>query len=191
MHEIDCFVAQEALSTLLCSPAQCLSINLSTTALSDTGWAEPLKLAVRDNRLDPVRLMFEITETTTIPDLEKTRGLMEELAGLGFRFALDDFGAGFSSLYYLRNLPLVWVKLDRSLVRGLPVNESDRDFCRAVVSMVHTYGKRVIGVGVEDATTLKLLREMGVDFMQGFYIGEEGGAWAPLENGAPLIAGRR
>jgi len=180
------------LSTLLSlAPHDHLSINLSTAALSDARWAEPLKLAVRDHRLDPARLMFEITETATIPDLEKAKGLMEELGDLGFRFALDDFGAGFSSLYYLRNLPVVWVKLDRSLVRGLALNESDRDFCRAVVAMVHTYGKRVIGVGVEDATTLELLREMGVDFMQGFYIGEEGGAWAALENGTPIVAGRR
>ncbi|MGH8614953.1 MAG: EAL domain-containing protein [Gammaproteobacteria bacterium] len=191
MYEIDCFVAQEALRTLLSSPSHDLSINLSTAALSDARWAEPLKLAVRDHRLDPARLMFEITETATIPDLEKAKGLMEELADLGFRFALDDFGAGFSSLYYLRNLPVVWVKLDRSLVTGLALNENDLDFCRAVVSMVHTYGKRVIGVGVEDATTLDLLREMGVDFMQGFYIGEEGGAWAAVENSKPLVAERR
>jgi len=191
MEEIDCFVAQEALSTLLCSPDKGLSINLSTAALSDARWAEPLKLAAREGRLDPARLMFEITETTTISDLEKARGLMEELTGLGFRFALDDFGAGFSSLYYLRKLPVEWVKLDRSLVKGLALNESDRDFCRAVVAMVHAYGKQVIGVGVEDATTLDLLREMGVDFMQGFYIGEEGGGWTSLENGAPLVAGQR
>ncbi len=191
MYEIDCFVAQEALSTLLCSPDQGLSINLSTAALSDARWAEPLKLAAREGRVDPARLMFEITETTTIADLEKARGLMEELTGLGFRFALDDFGAGFSSLYYLRKLPVDWVKLDRSLVKGLALNESDRDFCRAVVAMVHAYGKQVIGAGVEDATTLDLLREMGVDLMQGFYIGEEGGGWTSLENGAPLVAGQR
>ncbi|MGH8654183.1 MAG: EAL domain-containing protein, partial [Gammaproteobacteria bacterium] len=108
-----------------------------------------------------------------------TRDIMEELAGLGFRFAIDDFGAGFSSLHYLRKLPVVWVKLDRSVVKGLAVNESDRDFCRAFVAMVHAYGKRVIGVGVEDAATLVLLKEMGGDFMQGFYISEEGGNRPP------------
>lgn len=192
MSEIDRFVALEALTTLLGSPELRLSINLSAETVNDALWAEPLKQAVREGGLDPARLMFEITDTNTITDLEKARDIMEELAGLGFRFAIDDFGAGFSSLHYLRKLPVVWVKLDRSVVKGLAVNESDRDFCRAIVAMVHAYGKRVIGVGVEDAATLVLLKEMGVDFMQGFYIGEEGGeSTAPENDNAPLVAGRR
>ena len=88
---------------------------------------------------------------------------------LGVRFALDDFGSGFSSLYYLKQLPASFVKIDQSLVKGLAEDPRDRDFVRAITTMIRCYGRTVVAEGVEDAATLTLLEEMGVALAQGRY----------------------
>jgi EAL domain-containing protein (putative c-di-GMP-specific phosphodiesterase class I) len=84
---------------------------------------------------------------------------------------VDDFGAGFSSLYYLKQLPVAYVKLDRSLVKHISVNKEERDFVHAITTMVHAFGKQVVGEGVEDNETLLILKDLKVDFAQGFFIG--------------------
>ena len=175
-YEIDCYAARLAVEVLGSGAAQCLSVNLSTAALADERWAEPVKTAVVGG-LDPLRLIFEITETDMIDDMSQARRIMDELVMLGVRFALDDFGSGFSSLYYLRQLPASFVKLDQSLVKGLAADPRDRDFVRAITTMIRCYGKTVVAEGVEDAATLTLLEEMGVSLVQGFHFGRasEGG----------------
>ena len=169
--DVDCYVVKTALKLLLDNPIQQLSINLSAAALNDDGWFLPLVEAVRDQRLNPQRLIFEITETAAIADMDKARYIAEKISDMGFQFAVDDFGAGFSSLYYLRQLPVSHVKIDRSLVKDLTTDKSDRDFVRAITTMVHAYGKKVVCEGIENAETLNILRKLGVDLAQGYYIG--------------------
>ncbi|MGH8587168.1 MAG: EAL domain-containing protein, partial [Gammaproteobacteria bacterium] len=101
------------------------------------------------------------------------------LVMLGVRFALDDFGSGFSSLYYLKQLPASFVKIDQSLVKGLAADPRDRDFVRAITTMIHCYGKTVVAEGVEDAACLTLLEEMGVTLVQGFHLAELARAGLP------------
>ena len=101
------------------------------------------------------------------------------MTGLGFCFAVDDFGSGFSSLYYLKHLPVEYVKIDQSLIKDMANDQEDCDFVRAIVSMVHVYGKKVVGEGVENSVTLELLKDMKVDLVQGYFIGR------PLADGAP------
>ena len=170
-YDIDCYVVQAALKVLLTNPEIRLSVNLSTAALHDPGWINPLAWSVHEQGLDPDRMIFEITETAVIADMEKARQITEVVTSLGFRFAVDDFGAGYSSLYYLKQLPVDYVKIDRSLIKDIVSDKGDRDFVRAITTMIHAYGKKVVGEGVEDASTLDLLRDMGVDLIQGFYIG--------------------
>lgn len=170
-YALDCYVVEMALHELLHDSDKHLSINLSTAALNDFGWTETLLRAVRQQNLDPGRLIFEITETAVISDMEKAKQIVQDVTDLGFRFAVDDFGAGFSSLYYLKQLAVNYVKIDQSLIKDISRDQEDCDFVRALITMIHVYGKKVIAEGVEDEATLQLLRSMNVDMVQGFYIG--------------------
>ena len=171
MHAIDCFVTQEALRVLSDNEGMRLSINLSAAALNDPSWVQPLKEAVHSGVLAPSRLLFEITETAAIADLDTAKEFMEELAGLGFGFALDDFGTGFASYHYLKQLPIKHVKIDRSFVSKLANDDGDRVFVTALTTLAHGYRQQVIAEGVEDAATLAVLKDLGVDMAQGYFIG--------------------
>jgi EAL domain-containing protein (putative c-di-GMP-specific phosphodiesterase class I) len=96
---------------------------------------------------------------------------MTELQSLGCRFALDDFGVGFPSFYYLRELPLDIVKIDGSFIRQLPSNPKDQVFVKALTEMAHALGKETVAEFVEDEITLNLLSELGVVYAQGYHIG--------------------
>ncbi|MGH8559480.1 MAG: EAL domain-containing protein [Methylococcales bacterium] len=170
-YDLDNFVIRAALNILLADPEICLSINLTTAVFADDSWAEPLIEAVRDKSFNANRLLFEITETAVIADMEKARQIAESIIEHGFRFAVDDFGAGFSSLYYLKQLPISYVKLDRSLVKNISQDKGERDYVNAITTMVHAFGKQVVAEGVEDKETLRILTEIGVDLLQGYYIG--------------------
>ncbi|MGH8567215.1 MAG: EAL domain-containing protein, partial [Gammaproteobacteria bacterium] len=178
-YEIDCYAARLAVEALASGAARSLSVNLSTAALADGRWAEHVRTAVAKRGLDPMRLIFEITETGMIGDMALARRIMDELVALGVRFAVDDFGSGFSSLYYLKQLPASFVKIDQSLVKGLVEHPRDRDFVRAITTMIRCYGKTVVAEGVEDAATLALLEEMGVTLVQGFHFAELARAGLP------------
>jgi EAL domain-containing protein (putative c-di-GMP-specific phosphodiesterase class I) len=169
-YDIDCYVVRAALKILLADPGKRLFVNLSTAALSHSDWTNVLAQAVEDQHLVSDRLVFEITETAVIADMEKARQITNKVTSLGFQFAVDDFGAGFSSLYYLKHLPVKYVKLDQSLIKDIVANQEDRNFVRAIILMIHAYGKTIVGEGVENEATLELLRDMGVDMIQGFYI---------------------
>ena len=190
-YEIDCYAARLAVEVLGSGAAQSLSVNLSTAALADERWAEPVKTAVVTGGLDPLRLIFEITETDMIADMLEARRIMDELVMLGVRFAVDDFGSGFSSLYYLKQLPASFVKIDQSLVKGLAEDPRDRDFVRAITTMIRCYGRTVVAEGVEDAATLKLLEEMGVGLAQGRYLSQVTEPRGSRDEGSPLPASER
>ncbi len=170
-YDLDLFVVRTALATLVTNPRKRLSINLTTAAFADDSWTKPLIQAVCEHNFNPNRLIFEITETAVIADMEKAKRIAEAVTMHGFHFAVDDFGAGFSSLYYLKQLPISYVKLDRSLVKNIATDKIERDFVNAITTMVHAFGKQVVGEGVEDSATLKILKELGVDQVQGYFIG--------------------
>lgn len=170
-YEIDLYVIQLALKTLMTDATKRLSINLSTSVFVNDNWVQLLIEAISDYCLDPNRLIFEITETAIIADMEKAANIADIIIKHGFKFAVDDFGAGFSSLYYLKQLPVAYVKLDRSLVKHIAINKDERDFVNAITTMVHAFGKQVVGEGVEDNETLLILKDLNVDFAQGFFIG--------------------
>ena len=125
-------------------------------------------------------MIFEITETAVIADMEKAKQIVHDVTALGFRFAVDDFGAGFSSLYYLKQLQVDYVKIDPSLIRDMVNDDEGSNFVRAIISMIHVYGKKVVGEGVENAATLELLKSMNVDLVQGYHIGHPAEDWSPV-----------
>ena len=115
--------------------------------------------------------MFEITETAAAAHLEAARAFADEITEIGCRLALDDFGVGFGSFTYLRSLPLSYIKIDLSFVRGLVGSRDDRRVVESIIGIARQFGLKTIAEGVEDAATLELLRELGADFVQGYHLG--------------------
>ncbi len=148
------------------------SINLSAHAFNDPELLPILKAELTLHEMDPACLMFEITETAALEDLPGARGLMVEIIELGCGFVLDDFGVGFSSFYYLRELPVEVVKIDGSFIRNLSENSDDLILVNALCSVARGFGKKITAEFVESAEILSLIEKMDIDYAQGYYIGK-------------------
>jgi diguanylate cyclase (GGDEF)-like protein/PAS domain S-box-containing protein len=149
---------------------QYFEVNLSGATVSDRDVMEFIAETVRTAPIDPTRLMFEITETAAIVNIERARQFARRLADLGCQFALDDFGAGFGSFYYLKHLPFDCVKIDGDFIKDLPLNVTDQLTVQAIVAISRGLGKQTVAEFVGDDETLELLRSYGVDHAQGYHI---------------------
>jgi diguanylate cyclase (GGDEF)-like protein/PAS domain S-box-containing protein len=175
IHQINHYVLNAAIEKLaslreLENPIA-LSINLSGRVIDDPRLLQQLTYLLSSHDVDPQHLVFELTETAALADVNAAERLMSELQTLGCRFAMDDFGVGFSSFYYLRELPLDIVKIDGSFIKQLPNNPKDQVFVKALTEMAHALGKETVAEFVEDESTLNLLADLGVVYAQGYYIG--------------------
>jgi EAL domain-containing protein (putative c-di-GMP-specific phosphodiesterase class I) len=119
----------------------------------------------------PDRLIFEITETAAVANIARAATFAERLSALGCHFALDDFGAGFGSFYYLKHLPFDYLKIDGEYVRHCASNETDRILISAVVQIARGMGKHTIAEFVDDQETVEVLTRLGVDYGQGYFLG--------------------
>jgi diguanylate cyclase (GGDEF)-like protein/PAS domain S-box-containing protein len=155
-----------------------LSINLSGRSIGDPSLPGFLEAAVDAAGIDPRKLVFEVTETTAIANMGHAQRLARRLRGLGCRFALDDFGAGFASFTYVKQLPFDFLKIDGSFVRDLATSREDRLLVGALVGIARGLGKATVAEYVVDGEVLEEVRGCGVDLAQGFHIG----APAPLEH---------
>lgn len=147
-----------------------VAINLSACSLSDPEIIGRVGAAVADG-LDPGLVSFEITETSAATNMAAAVEFAGKLERLGCELALDDFGTGFGSFSYLRRLPVQVIKIDVEFVRDLPHNLSDYHLVRVLVSLAGSLGQKTIAEGVEDGACLELLRRLGVDYAQGYFIG--------------------
>ncbi len=102
--------------------------------------------------------------------MEAAQRLIDELRGLGCRFALDDFGSGFSSFFHLKHLPVDYIKIDGQFVQSMAYSAVDRSIVNSINDIAHSFGKQTIAEFVEDAACFDMLRQCGVDFAQGYYI---------------------
>jgi EAL domain-containing protein (putative c-di-GMP-specific phosphodiesterase class I) len=148
-----------------------LSINLSAHAFEDPELLPLLRDALREYEVDPGRLIFEITETAVVGDLPAARELMRAIRDLGCRFALDDFGVGFSSFYYLKHFPVDYVKIDGSFIRQLREDPNDQILVRAMAQVARSFGKKTIAEYVENGELLDAVRTYGIDYAQGYHVG--------------------
>ena len=144
------------------------SINLSGASIEDDGLADFILAAIEEYAVPAHRLCLEITETVAVRNLLKVVRVIERLRAAGCRIALDDFGAGMSSFGYLKNLPVDVIKIDGSFVRDLGTDPMSRAIVNAVVQIGHPRGLRVVAEWVADEHILAVLRELGVDYGQGF-----------------------
>jgi Amt family ammonium transporter len=166
------------------------SINLSSVSLGDETFLEFVRSALAEHRIPPAVICFEVTETAAITNIATTVRLMTELRLLGCRFALDDFGSGFSSFGYLKSLPVDYLKVDGHFVRGIPHDSADRAMVEAVNHIGREMGLRTIAEYVEDEAILTCLRSIGVDYAQGFGTGRPVPFAAHLATLAPHASAR-
>ncbi len=152
------------------APGPSVEINLSGASIGDPAILAVIERELRETGLDPGRVIFEITETAAIANIAKARDFSEQLLRLGCRFALDDFGAGFGSFYYLKHVRFDVLKIDGEFVRDCCSSPTDRLVIQAVVGIARGLGKQTVAEHVGDAQTVRLLRRMGVDCGQGFYL---------------------
>ncbi|MEO7745843.1 MAG: amino acid permease [Actinomycetota bacterium] len=153
-------------------------VNLSGPSIGD-----PDLLALIETNLAqlPRRggLVIEVTETAAIIDVPRARAFADHLAALGCAFALDDFGAGYGSFYYLKHLPFDYLKIDGEFIRGLVTSHADQAVVTSLVQIARQLGKQTVAEFVEDQPTLDLLTDLGVDFAQGYHIGRPAPLPAP------------
>jgi EAL domain-containing protein (putative c-di-GMP-specific phosphodiesterase class I) len=154
-------------------------INLSGQSLSDERFMGFLVDEIKSSGVSPEILVFEITETAVIANLCNASKLISTLREMGCRFALDDFGVGLSSFGYLKNLPVDYLKLDGCFVKNMVRDNIDRAMVRAINQIGHTMNIKTIAEFVEDEETLAAVREVGVDYAQGYFIARP----APIEIG--------
>jgi PAS domain S-box-containing protein len=148
-----------------------VEVNISARSLADQGLLDDIRRAARDPRVDASRLIFEITETAAAENADAARRFAEKLERMGCRLALDDFGTGFGAMTYLKSVAAHFLKIDIEFVRGVARNPGDRRIVRTIVDIAQRHGQRTIAEGVEDAETAEVLRQMGVDYAQGFHFG--------------------
>jgi EAL domain-containing protein (putative c-di-GMP-specific phosphodiesterase class I) len=151
-----------------------LAINLSALSVTDAGMLAHIERQLARHGVDPARLVVEITETAAICDMRRARVFCEGVRALGCAVALDDFGVGFGSLRYAKHLPFRYLKIDGDFVRGLAHSDNDRVVVRAIVDVARGMGGQTIAEFVGDEPTVELLRELDVDYAQGFQIGRPG-----------------
>jgi diguanylate cyclase (GGDEF)-like protein len=153
------------------------AINLSGATFGDDDFVEYVRQQFDIHRIPPRMICFEITETNAIANIPSAKRLIEALKKLGCRFSLDDFGTGMSSFAYLKHLPVDFIKIDGSFVTEMLNSGMDRAMVEMIVHVARVIGKRTIAEFVESDAVLAALREIGVDYAQGYAIGKP----APFE----------
>lgn len=176
IQEIDFWVINSAIDWLhelpACYSYLSVNVNLSAHVLQDPSLVALVKDKLRVSGVEARRITFEITETAAIANFTQAHNLVEELRALGCRFALDDFGAGFNSYTYLKHIPVDYLKIDGAFITHLVNDRVDQVLVKSMIEIARTLGKKTIAEFVENAETLRLLKEYGVDYAQGYYLGE-------------------
>ncbi len=171
--DIDRWVVCEAIRVLAAERdgGTAFSVNLSGRSIGDRDLLALIERELTAAEVDPGRLIFEVTETAAIRDIDSARQFAEGLVDIGCSAALDDFGSGFSSFSQLKRLPVDYLKIDGDLVSVLPGGEDDRALLEAIVGVARGLHKKTVAEYVGSEEALTLLREYGVDYGQGFYLG--------------------
>ncbi len=176
MSEIDHLVIRNALQALArfreSGHDVMFTLNLSGYVFDNPELVAYICENLEKNSLDPSAVILEITEQVAVKHLAQARGLIQDLMAVGCRFALDDFGAGFSSFNYLKHLPVDYIKIDGGFIKNMASDPVDQAMVKSIIQVAHAVGKKTIAEYVQDAETLSMLCQLGVDYAQGYHIGE-------------------
>jgi diguanylate cyclase (GGDEF)-like protein/PAS domain S-box-containing protein len=148
-----------------------LHVNLSGRSVSEAELPAFIEQHLDDAGIDPASLVLEVTETAAIANMDRARQFATRLTAIGCLFALDDFGAGFGSFYYLKHFPFDYIKIDGEFVQHLPASSTDQLILDSIVRMCNGLGKQTIAEHAGDRETIEKLTEHGVDYAQGYHIG--------------------
>jgi diguanylate cyclase (GGDEF)-like protein/PAS domain S-box-containing protein len=146
------------------------NINLSGASLNDDSFMEYIEDQLKENQIPPQLICFEITETVAIANFTRAVQFVQRLKALGCRFALDDFGSGFSSFGYLKHMPVDFLKIDGAFVKNMVNNSFDLAMVRSINEIGHLMGLKTIAEFVENENIFKLLKMIGVDYAQGYWV---------------------
>lgn len=175
IHQIDLWVVENAIDFLAALPESqsnvSLTINLSGHSFQGNDLYTLIRQKLEWSWVAPSRLTFEITETATVANHHQTREMIARIRSLGCRFALDDFGSGFSSFDYIKKFPVDYLKIDGQFIRTLLDDETDRVLVKAMIEIARKLGKRTIAEFVDNPAVLSLLSQLGVDYVQGYLLG--------------------
>jgi diguanylate cyclase (GGDEF)-like protein/PAS domain S-box-containing protein len=175
IQAIDGWVARQAIALIAeqerAGRRLVLHVNLSGKSIGDPKVAALTESALAKAGIDPSRLVFELTETAAIANIEEAKAFAHRLRARGCRLALDDFGAGFGSFYYLKTLPFDYFKIDGDFIRGVAASPMDQLVVGAIVGIARGMGKQTIAEFVTDEETVRLLEKAGVDYAQGYHVG--------------------
>jgi diguanylate cyclase (GGDEF)-like protein/PAS domain S-box-containing protein len=148
-----------------------LEVNVAAKTMEDPAFTDALADALREEGADPANLILEVSEQIAVSDLKRARAFAERVSELGSGFALDNFGSGFGSFFYLKHLPVDHIKIDGELIRGLTSSRVDREIVSSIVDVARSLDLETVGERVNDERTLELMKELGVDYAQGFHLG--------------------
>jgi diguanylate cyclase (GGDEF)-like protein len=175
VQELDRWVVGRALELLAererAGAPVSLHVNLSGVSLTDISVLEYIERRLDEGEADPARCTFEITQTARVEDYATAAGFADRLTEFGCEVAIDDYGAGFGPFNYLKQVPFDVIKIDGTFVRDIVRNDADRLTVKAIVEIARGLGKTTIAEFVEDAETVGLLRDFGVDMAQGYHLG--------------------
>ncbi len=175
MPEIDRWIVKKVFMLLKDNPSLLeltggVAINLSGLSINDDSFIPFILEQIENSGIPTHYLCFEVTETAGVTNLSNASQFINEIKQTGCSFSLDDFGTGMSSYSYLKNLPVDYIKIDGSFVRDIESNDSDRAVVKSITEIGHFMGKKIIAECVEKESTIDLLREIGVDYAQGWAI---------------------
>lgn len=160
-----------------------LSVNVSVKHLMKNGFLDEIRDIVNNGSIEPNQLEIEITESIMIDSADKAIMCIEEIKKMGIKIAIDDFGTGYSSLSYLNNFPADILKIDKSFIDRMNLSSSSKQYVSAIISMGHVMGYDVVSEGVEQQAQIDTLREIGCDYIQGFFWGKP----MPAEEAEELV----
>jgi diguanylate cyclase (GGDEF)-like protein len=164
-----------------------MAVNVSFRDLLDDQFSDRLARRLADQRLEPDLITLEITERVLTSDMDRARRTLHDLRALGVRLSLDDFGTGWSSLRLLRELPVSEIKVDRSFVSRVAVDDQDATVVRALVGLAHGLGLGVVAEGIETPVTWNVIADLGCDAAQGWHIARP----MPADVATPWLAERK
>jgi len=147
-----------------------VAINMTAVEFQDPKLISKIQTLLFKYDIPPKYIDLEITENVVMTDIKTAMNTIVSLQNMGIKVSIDDFGTGYSSLAYLRDLPIDKIKIDRSFITDVAINDSDFTIVKSMIELSHGLGKRVLAEGVEQSTQLDLLRNIGCDVVQGYFI---------------------
>ncbi len=147
-----------------------VNVNVSPRQFLEKDIVPLLIAAVDETGIDPTRMEIELTESIALENIDITRNKLQELSEKGLTIVIDDFGTGYSSLSYLKRFPISRLKIDKSFVRHMITDEQDANIIRAIIAMAQSLNLKIVAEGVDTETQLQMLKQLGCNMAQGFYI---------------------